>query len=99
MFYDNRKTIVYKVIGSVIYTIIENYIYIYFLYLLQDKLSKHNNKFENTKFKNISGLVIPDIFINIMPCHGVSKSSILTFILTCHSVLVPYYLSKIFVIV
>ena len=34
-----------------------------------------------------------------MSCHGLSKYSILTVILTCRSALVPYYLSKGFVIV
>ena len=36
MFYDNRKIIVYKLIGSVIYTILENYICIDYLSLLRD---------------------------------------------------------------
>ena len=68
----------YKVIGAVIYTIIDNYIFIDCLVILQYKLSKHDNKFEKIKFKNISGLGIPDILMNIMPCHLFSKYSIST---------------------
>ena len=45
MFYDNMKTMVYKVIGAVIYTIIDNYICLDYLGILQDQLSKHENKF------------------------------------------------------
>ena len=66
--------------------------------MLQDKLSKHDNKSEKTKFNNFSGLGIPDIFMNIMSCHEFSKSSISTVILKCCSALAPYHLSKGFVI-
>ena len=37
--------------------------------------------------------------MNIMSCHGFSKSSISTVILTCHSALVTYYLYKVFSVV
>ena len=59
----------YKVIGDLICTIIENYICIDYLGIVQDKLSKHDNSFENTKFKIFSGLIIPEILMNIMSCH------------------------------
>ena len=83
-----------NVIRSVIYTIIDNCICLEYTGLIQDKLSKHYNKFENTRVKNLSGLVIPDILINIMSCNGLSKYSISTVILTYCSSLVPYYISK-----
>ena len=82
IFYDNRGVIVYKVIGAVLYNIIDNYICIYFMGLLQDKMSKHNNRFEKTKFNDFYGLGIPEILINIMSCHGFYKSSISTVIFT-----------------
>ena len=65
----------YKVIGAVIYNIIDNYICIYYMGLLQYKMSKHNNRFEDTKFNNCYELGIPEILINIMSCHGFYKSS------------------------
>ena len=37
--------------------------------------------------------------MDIMSCHGLSKYSISTVILTCRSALVTYYISKVFVIV
>ena len=45
----------------------------------------------------MSGLVIPEILINIMPCHGFSEVTTATVIITCCSALVPYYLSKGFI--
>ena len=90
---------VYKVIGYVVFTAIDHLICFDSLGLLQDKLSKHDNKFEKTRFTNFSGLGIPDILMNIISCHGFSKSSIITVIFTCRSSLVPYYLSKVFSVV
>ena len=49
MFYDNRELMMNIVIGAVIYTIIDDYICLDYLGLLQAKLSKHDNKFEDTK--------------------------------------------------
>ena len=37
--------------------------------------------------------------MNIMECHGFDKYTISTVIFTCRSALVPYYLSKVFVVV
>ena len=67
--------------------------------LLQYKLSKNDNNFENNKFKDLYGLGIPDILMNIMSCHGFYKYSIYTVILACWSALARYYISKGFVIV
>ena len=89
----------YRVIGVVIYNTIDDYICPGYLGLLQENLSKNNNNFEGTKFNDSSGLVIPDFLMNIISCDGLSKSSILTVILTCHNALVSYYIFKIFVIV
>ena len=89
----------YKVIGSVIYTIINNYICIGYMIMMQDNLSNHDNNFKNTKLNNVSGLGIPDVLMNIMSCHGFLQPSISKVILTCGSALVPYYPSKGFVIV
>ena len=67
-------------------------------FYFKNRLSKHDNNFENTKLKHLSGFVIPDILMNILSCHGISKYSISTGILTCCSALVIYYLSKLFII-
>ena len=88
----------YRVIGTVIYTIIDNYICLDYMGMLQYKWSKHDIFFKD-QVQWFSGLGIPEIFINIMPCHGFSKPSISTVISTCCSDLDPYYISKVFVIV
>ena len=59
MFYENIKIMMYKVIRAVIYTIIDDYICLDYMGLIQEKLSKHENNFENTKFNNLYGLGIP----------------------------------------
>ena len=67
--------------------------------LIQEKLSRHKNRFENTKFNIFSRLGLPDIFMNIMPCCRFYKSPVSIVILTYHSTLVTYYLFKVSVIV
>ena len=89
----------YTVIGEVMYPIIDEYIYLHYLGLLQETLSKNDNNFKNTKFNDLSGLVINNILMNIMSCHGFVKSSRSTIILTCCNALVPYYIYKVCVIV
>ena len=83
MIYKNRNKLTCKVIGVVIYNIIDEYICLDYLGLLQEKLSKHDDKSKNAKFNNLSGLGIPDILMNIMSCHVFLKSSISTVIFTC----------------
>ena len=84
----------FKVTEAVIYTIIDKYICLDHLVLLQGKLSKHDDNFKNIKFNNMSGLGVPEILMNIVSCHGYVKSSISTVILKCCNTLVPYYISK-----
>ena len=45
----------YEVIGAVIYTIIDNWICLDYLSLIQDKLSKHYIMFGKNKLKNCLG--------------------------------------------
>ena len=94
MFYHNKTTVVYKLIGCFIYQFIVNFICLDYLGILQRKLSSEENKFWKTKFNDLSGLGIPEILMNIMPCHGFSKLTTSTVILTCHSAFVPYYWTK-----
>ena len=88
----------YKIIRAIIYTIIDEYICLDYLGLLQEKLSKHDKNFRKTKFNDLSQLGMPDILMNIISCHGFVKSSSSKLILTLRNSLVPYYLSKGFLI-
>ena len=45
----------FRVIIDVINTSVDNYICLGYLVMIQDKLSKHDNKFEKTKFKYFLG--------------------------------------------
>ena len=69
MFYHKEKTVVYKLIGSVINEFIDNFICLDYLGILQLFLFSYDNKFEK-KFNNLSGLVVPKIIMNIMLCHS-----------------------------
>ena len=89
----------YTLIGAVISTIIDEYICHDSMDLLQEKLSKHNYNFKKKNFNDLSGLGLPEILMNIMSCHVLVKSSIPTVILTYRNALVPYYLSKLFVVI
>ena len=93
MFYDNRTEVVYKVIGYVIYSIIDNFLWLNYQGILQQNLSDlaHDNKLEKNKFNDLSELCTPEILINIISCHGFSILTTSKVILTCHSSLVPYY--------
>ena len=51
------------------------------------------------KFNDFSGLVIHEIMMNIMSCHGFLKVTTSIVIIACRSSLVPYYLSRGFIIV
>ena len=84
----------YKVIWEVVYTTIDDYIYLDDLNLLQDKLSKNDNNFENTKFNDLYGFGITEILMNIMSRNVFSKYSTSAVILTCKNTIVTYYLSK-----
>ena len=66
MLYENIKITILKVLGSVVYCIIENYLCFGYLYLQQDKLSLSHRCFENTKFDDISGIGISELLMNIM---------------------------------
>ena len=95
MFYDNMKIFMYTVIETVINNIIDEYICLDYLGLLQGNLSKNDNNFKNIKFNDLSDLVIPDILMNIISCHGFVKYSISTVILTYRNSLAPYFFLRI----
>ena len=47
----------------------------------------------------MSGMGTPEILMNIMSCHGFSKYTASSVILTCRGSLVPCYLNKVFITV
>ena len=73
---------------------IYNFICLDYMRILQEKWSAYDNKFGKIKFNDLYGLVITEIMMNIMSCHGFSESTISTVIFMCLSALVPHYFSK-----
>ena len=78
----------FRAFVSVIYIIHDKFICIDYLSFHQDKLSKHDKTFSNTRFDNLSGIGIPDVLTNLMLCHGFFKEQQYTVILTWQRTLV-----------
>ena len=72
----------FKMLGSIIYCIIDKYDYLYYLCLLKENLSLNDNSFENSTFDNISGTGITELLTNIMYCHSFRKEENTIVILT-----------------
>ena len=81
LLYENRKAMVLKVLGSVIYCIMYNYICVGFVCLQKAKLSLEHKGFENTTFNYISIIVIPELLIKIISCCGFANYKKATFVL------------------
>ena len=57
--YEHIDTIIFRVLVSYIYTIIDPFICIGYLCFLQDKLSKHDKSVGGEKFNYLYGVGIP----------------------------------------
>ena len=72
MFYENKKTIMFKIVGEIIYSLYYRYICLDYLCQHKYKLSNHIYDFKNTTFGAFSGIGIRDLLTRIMSCHNVS---------------------------
>ena len=89
MFYNNIKSPLFKVLGIVVYFLLEKYFCIDYLCLQQlKKLYLSHRLFEDTPFDDISGIGIPGFFLNILPCYVFVQEVISIFILVCRRKLV-----------
>ena len=57
--YKNMNTLMFKVLGSVIHFIMDNYLCVDYLCLHQGQIYLAHKVFENTTYNYISGIVIP----------------------------------------
>ena len=64
---------VFKVLGSVIYCIIDKHVCLYYLCLQHNKLKLNDKAFKDSNFDDISVIGITEVFTNIMYCHGLKK--------------------------
>ena len=70
MLYKNKQTIMFKVVGAVIYSLYTNYICNDCLCLHQEKLYNKYSSLILTTFDYLYGSGIPDVLMNSMYCHG-----------------------------
>ena len=91
MFYYNRTIVLYKLIGSIIYSFIDDFLCLDYLDTAQQKISAYGNMCDFV-FNELYGLVIPEIMINIISCNSFKKWITSILVLICHSDLVSYYL-------
>ena len=98
IFYENRNTVIFKVLGSVIYWIMYNYLCVDYMCSRQGLLSSAHKVFEKTTFNDISGIGIQELLMKIMYYHGFVKDKKATVTLKCRRKLVPYHPSRGFVI-
>ena len=86
MLYENRKSMIFKVLHSVVYCIMENYVCVEYLCCPKTKLHVHfsNKGFENTTYRDILGILIPELLMNTISCNGVVNDKIQ--LSSCHVV-------------
>ena len=84
----------YKVIRTVIFTIIDNYNFLYSMVFYSRKVIQTQQYLQKDQVQRFIWVGNNGGFMNNISCPGFSKYSILTVVLTCLSALVPYYLSK-----
>ena len=92
---------VYIVLSSIVYTLIDNYVYIDYLSCQSKKLCdiSSNPIFEERSFNLLLGIGIPELLLNLVSCHGFTKKSNSTVTLNCQSRLIKNYLSKGFFVI
>ena len=99
MFYKNIITILFKFLVSIMSTFFKKYICLYYLCLHKDGLSNQDEVLRNTKFGDLSGIVVPVVLMNIINFHGFSRDPQSIVILMSFIKLPPYYISNQFLIV
>ena len=92
---ENRKTMIFKVLGSVIYWIMDNYLCVDYLCLQQAKIYFAHKIFENKIFNNIQ-IDISELLMNIMSCHGFVNDNNSTVILSWHKNVFPITYQRVF---
>ena len=99
IFYENigKDTItVYRVLGCVVYNIIDNYVCIYYLACQSKTLCdiSSNPTFKETTLNLLLGIDIPELLLDLVSCYCFMTKSNSDVILNCQSGLIKNYLSK-----
>ena len=78
MIYENNGEILkklHRVLSCVVYTLIDNYVFIDYLSCQSKTLSdiSSNTEFKDTSFNVLPGIGIPERLLNLVSCHGFMK--------------------------
>ena len=78
MIYENNGEIpkhLYRVLSCVVYTLIYNYVCIDYMPCQSKTLSDilYNTTFKDTSFDILLGIGIPELLMNLVSCHGLTK--------------------------
>ena len=90
----------FRVLSCVIYTIIGKYICIDYLGSNKSKLSDlrldvtGRYKHYDTDYDNILGIGIPDLWLNLLSCHGFENNNESFVIIKCPHRMSEYYFNK-----
>ena len=63
MIYENMKNVIFKVLSSVVYCMINNFVCTAYVFRTQTKIRVVNKIFQNTTYNDISGIGITGIFV------------------------------------
>ena len=90
----------FRVLSCVVYSFIDNYIWIEYLGCQSKKLSviSFDQIFDFISYNELLGIGIPDVLMNLISCHGFIKDTNSTVVILYRTPLVEYYLAKVFVI-
>ena len=99
MIYKNNGYIaktVYKVLSCVVYTLIDNYFCIDYLSCQSKTLSaiSYNQTLEDSSLNLLLSIGIPELLLNLVSCHGITKKPNSTVILNCQTRMINNYLAK-----
>ena len=71
MSYNNRKSLIFKLLVVVAYLFIDKYVCVDYLCLkIEAKFPLLHREFEDTSFNELSGIGIQEILFKIVPCCG-----------------------------
>ena len=103
VFNENIKTNpmkVFRVLSFVVYSFIDNFVWIGYISCQSKILSvSYSDKISmDRSYIKLLCIIIPEVLMNLISCHGFIKDTNSTAILLCRNWLVEYYLPKGFLI-
>ena len=90
----------FKVLSSIVYCIMENFFCVDCMCRAKKKLcvTCKGKGVENRTYNAVSGIVVPELLMNIISCRLFANNKKSAVILSCRSKLVDYYIQKNYVL-